>query len=112
MSFVDSSPFGGDIARHVKIRNAMIDGEIFCLGADGRSVFNRLLFRRGLPYFYAFNLMRLNIVGISEKCCYWLASYRAFCRMLRERRFFTQATSTALESNFTGLPANTIWRAS
>jgi bifunctional non-homologous end joining protein LigD len=38
----------------------VIDGEIVCLDAEGRSIFNELLFRRGYPIFYAFDLLYLN----------------------------------------------------
>src|SRR5690349_1472380 len=39
---------------------AILDGEIICMDGDGVSQFNKLLFRRGVPYFYAFDLMWLN----------------------------------------------------
>jgi bifunctional non-homologous end joining protein LigD len=32
-----------------------------CLGQDGRSPFNALLFHRGEPYFYAFDLLWVNL---------------------------------------------------
>jgi bifunctional non-homologous end joining protein LigD len=44
----------------LKVKNAVIDGEIVCLNAEGRSIFNELLFRRGCPIFYAFDLLYLN----------------------------------------------------
>jgi bifunctional non-homologous end joining protein LigD len=44
----------------LKVRNAIIDGEIACLDEQGRSIFNELLFRRGCPIFYAFDLLYLN----------------------------------------------------
>ena len=44
----------------LKVQNAVIDGELVCLDAEGRSVFNELLFRRGSPIFYAFDLLYLN----------------------------------------------------
>ena len=31
-----------------------------CVGPDGRPVFNQLLYRRGYPYFYAFDILWLN----------------------------------------------------
>ena len=37
-----------------------MNGEIVCLDAEGRSIFNELLFRRGCPIFYAFDLLYLN----------------------------------------------------
>jgi len=36
-----------------KVKNAVIDGELVCLDAEGRSIFDELLFRRGCPTFYA-----------------------------------------------------------
>jgi bifunctional non-homologous end joining protein LigD len=44
----------------LKVKNAVIDGELVCLDAEGRSIFNELLFRRGHPTFYAFDLLYLN----------------------------------------------------
>jgi bifunctional non-homologous end joining protein LigD len=44
----------------LKVKDAIIDGEIVCLDSEGRSIFNELLFRRGCPIFYAFDLLYLN----------------------------------------------------
>src|ERR1700688_3870307 len=33
----------------LKVKDAIIDGEIVCLDSEGRSIFNELLFRRGFP---------------------------------------------------------------
>jgi bifunctional non-homologous end joining protein LigD len=44
----------------LKVKNAVIDGEIVCLDEEGRSIFNELLFRRGSPVFYAFDLLYLD----------------------------------------------------
>jgi bifunctional non-homologous end joining protein LigD len=41
----------------LKVKNAVIDGEIACLDDQGRSIFNELLFRRGFPIFYAFDIL-------------------------------------------------------
>jgi bifunctional non-homologous end joining protein LigD len=40
--------------------NAVVDGEIVCLDNDGVSQFTDLLYRRGEPRFYAFDLLSLN----------------------------------------------------
>lgn len=48
------------IGRHLQVENAVLDGEITCLDAEGRSQFNDLLYRRGDPYFFAFDLLWLN----------------------------------------------------
>jgi bifunctional non-homologous end joining protein LigD len=37
--------------------DAVLDGEIVVLADDGRSLFNELLFRRGEPRFYAFDML-------------------------------------------------------
>jgi bifunctional non-homologous end joining protein LigD len=50
---------GGHLAG-LKVKNAVIDGELVCLDSEGRSIFNELLFRRGYPIFYAFDLLYLN----------------------------------------------------
>jgi ATP-dependent DNA ligase len=44
----------------IRVKNAIIDGEIACLDEQGRSIFNELLFRRGCPIFYAFDILYLN----------------------------------------------------
>ena len=38
----------------------MLDGEIVCLGPDGRSQFYDLLFRREWPYFMAFDVLAID----------------------------------------------------
>jgi bifunctional non-homologous end joining protein LigD len=49
-----------EIAHAVKVRSAVLDGEICCLEPDGRPNFHALLFRREWPYFYAFDLLSVN----------------------------------------------------
>jgi bifunctional non-homologous end joining protein LigD len=44
----------------LKVKNAVLDGEIVCLDSEGRSIFNDLLHRKGFPVFYAFDLIHLN----------------------------------------------------
>ena len=44
----------------LKVENAIIDGELACLDSEGRSIFNELMFRRGCPIFYAFDILYLN----------------------------------------------------
>jgi ATP-dependent DNA ligase len=46
-----------ELAHAVKAHDAVLDGEIVCLDARDRSNFKSLLFRRGWPYFYAFDLL-------------------------------------------------------
>jgi bifunctional non-homologous end joining protein LigD len=53
----------GELLRHLgelKIKNAIIDGELVCLDSEGRSIFNELLLRKGYPIFYSFDLLYLN----------------------------------------------------
>jgi bifunctional non-homologous end joining protein LigD len=48
------------IAGHLPVKDAVIDGEIVCLDHLGRSQFYELMFRRGDPFFYAFDFLWLN----------------------------------------------------
>jgi bifunctional non-homologous end joining protein LigD len=50
----------GWMGRNMDVKSAVLDGEICCLDAEGRSQFNELLYRRGDPYFFAFDLLWLN----------------------------------------------------
>jgi bifunctional non-homologous end joining protein LigD len=50
-------PVCESIAAALGGRDAIIDGEIVCLGPDGRSLFKHLMYKRGEPYFYAFDLL-------------------------------------------------------
>jgi ATP-dependent DNA ligase len=44
----------------LKVKNAVIDGELVCLDLDGRSIFDELLHRKGSPVFYVFDLLDVN----------------------------------------------------
>jgi len=46
-----------EISHRIRAHDAILDGEIVCLDADGRSNFHQLMFRRDWPYFYAFDLL-------------------------------------------------------
>lgn len=48
------------IASALGSRSAVLDGEIVCLDEEGKPQFRDLLFRRGEPRFFAFDLLRLN----------------------------------------------------
>ncbi len=50
----------GQIVQCPKVQDAILDGEIVCLGKDGRPRFDDLLRRRSPQYFYAFDLLWLN----------------------------------------------------
>ena len=43
--------------KKLSVRNAILDGELICVDGNGISLFNELMFRRGQPYFYAFDLL-------------------------------------------------------
>src|SRR6185436_4828945 len=49
-----------ELAHAVRATSAILDGEIACLGDDGRSLFNRLLFRRDWPHFVAFDVLAID----------------------------------------------------
>jgi len=48
-----------ELAHAVRAHSAILDGEICCLEPDGRTHFNKLLFRREWPHFYAFDVLRI-----------------------------------------------------
>jgi bifunctional non-homologous end joining protein LigD len=54
-SFVELAEQIGAGLRYSK--QAVIDGEIVCLDSRGHPQFNNLLFRRGQPVFYAFDVL-------------------------------------------------------
>ena len=45
------------LARDLKDRRCVLDGEIVCLDSDGKPQFRSLLFRRAEPLFYAFDIL-------------------------------------------------------
>jgi len=45
------------LARDLKGRRCILDGEIVCLDFDGTPDFRNLLFRRAEPFFYAFDIL-------------------------------------------------------
>jgi bifunctional non-homologous end joining protein LigD len=49
-----------DSLAELRVKNAVLDGEIVYLDAAGRSIFKDMLHRRGEPIFYAFDLLWLN----------------------------------------------------
>jgi bifunctional non-homologous end joining protein LigD len=55
--FASFSDLAVSIAGSLAASNAVLDGEIVCLDRKGRPQFNDLLFRRGKPYFFAFDLL-------------------------------------------------------
>jgi bifunctional non-homologous end joining protein LigD len=49
-----------EIAAALRVRSAILDGEIVSLDKRGKSQFYRLMFRRGPARFYAFDILELN----------------------------------------------------
>jgi bifunctional non-homologous end joining protein LigD len=58
--FASFSELASRIGYALMPRSMVLDGEIVCLDQDGRCQFNDLLFRRGEPYFVAFDLLQIN----------------------------------------------------
>jgi ATP-dependent DNA ligase len=63
-SFVDLC---AGIEMFLKEKHAVLDGEIACLGDQGHSQFNELLFRRGTPIFCVFDLLYLDGEDVRER---------------------------------------------
>jgi bifunctional non-homologous end joining protein LigD len=56
----------------VRVRFAVLDGEIACLDVTGRSVFNDLFYRRREPVFVAFDVLSVNGEDtIADRLCFW-----------------------------------------
>ena len=49
-----------EIAHAVRAHSAVLDGEVCCLEPDGRTHFNKLLFRSEWPFFYAFDALSID----------------------------------------------------
>jgi bifunctional non-homologous end joining protein LigD len=58
--FTKFTLLAAEIAHSVRTNAAVLDGEIVCLGSDGRTLFYPLLFRRDWPYFFAFDLLAVD----------------------------------------------------
>ncbi len=50
----------------LRVKNAILDGEIVCLDSEGRSQFKELLYRRGRAVFFAFDLVWLNDTDLRQ----------------------------------------------
>ena len=53
-------PLRASLLKELKVKEAILDGEIVCLDEEGRSLFNPLLFRGCSPVFAAFDLVWIN----------------------------------------------------
>ena len=58
--FVRWDTLNTEIVRSVRCRSAVLDGEIVCFDADGRSNFYALLFRRRAPFYAAFDALEID----------------------------------------------------
>jgi bifunctional non-homologous end joining protein LigD len=56
-----------EIAYAIRANNAVLDGEVVCLGPDGRSSFYDLLFRREWPHFYAFDVLAVDGADLRDR---------------------------------------------
>src|SRR5215212_2951053 len=56
-----------EIADSVRAMSCVLDGEIVCLAPDGRSLFNRLLFRRDWPHFVAFDVLSVDGADLRDR---------------------------------------------
>jgi hypothetical protein len=56
-----------DIGKALKATDAILDGEICCVDRHSRPHFNELLFRRGEPVFFAFDLIYCNGIDWREQ---------------------------------------------
>jgi len=60
-TFKRFAPLAAEIAVALRgVSNAILDGEVVCLGGDGRPLFNALLYRRSEPCFVAFDCLWLD----------------------------------------------------
>jgi bifunctional non-homologous end joining protein LigD len=54
------APLATALRSVLRVRDAVIDGEVVCLDGDGRPQFRELLFSRAVPSFVAFDLLALD----------------------------------------------------
>ena len=59
-TFTEWSQLADELAHAVRADGAVLDGEICCFEADGRTNFAQLLFRRARPHFYAFAVLSID----------------------------------------------------
>lgn len=69
----------------LKVKHAILDGEIVCIDDQGHSQFNELLFRRGTPNFSAFDLLHLN--GKDLRNLPLIERKRALRKLIESRQF-------------------------
>jgi bifunctional non-homologous end joining protein LigD len=57
----------GEVAATVRAKQAVLDGEVVCVKADGGSDFYALLSRRDVPCFYAFDALQVEGEDLRQK---------------------------------------------
>jgi bifunctional non-homologous end joining protein LigD len=72
------------IAKHLKVDDAVLDGEIACIDGEGRPIFKDLLFRKSTCIFVAFDLLYLN--GRDLRTLPLIERKRYLRKLLRRRR--------------------------
>jgi bifunctional non-homologous end joining protein LigD len=72
------------IAEHLKVEDAVLDGEIACIDGEGRPIFKDLLFRRSSCIYVAFDLLYLN--GKDLRILPLIERKRRLKNLLRRRR--------------------------
>jgi bifunctional non-homologous end joining protein LigD len=72
------------IAEHLKVENAVLDGEIACIDGEGRPIFKDLLFRKSTCVFVAFDLLYLN--GKDLRALPLIERKRQLRKLLRRKR--------------------------
>jgi bifunctional non-homologous end joining protein LigD len=65
-SYKTFDPLRAALIKELKVKSAILDGEIVCLDAEGKSQFRPLLFRRCSPVFAAFDILWLNGKDLRE----------------------------------------------
>src|SRR5258705_13845598 len=72
------------IAEHLKVEDAVLDGEIACIDGEGPPVFKDLLFRKSSCIFVAFHLLFLN--GKDLRTLPLIERKRQLRKLLRRKR--------------------------
>jgi bifunctional non-homologous end joining protein LigD len=56
-----------EIAHGIRANRTILDGELVCLDADGRSNFYKLLFRRDWPFYFAFDVLSVEGEDVQDR---------------------------------------------
>src|SRR6516165_12277038 len=84
------------------VENAILDGEVICVDAQGVSQFNQLLSRKGEPVFYAFDLLNISVlVGrrlTTRTATAWTIGARIFVELVEPPEFSLAVNCGAIRS--------------